>query len=137
MEKRIIFFWTAGFFLPAINATVFTMQYILTLLNKQTTYVLFLFLQEQQYVRNRKAALRKKLSLHNKENILVSRLFDDQVSLELLLLQIQTALAQQQRQRCWQRLKPQANVKSFIWKNNEEHVTGEMSLLVTNLHAPL
>jgi hypothetical protein len=24
MEKRINFFWTAGFFLPAINATVFT-----------------------------------------------------------------------------------------------------------------
>ena len=24
MEKRIKFFWTAGFFLPAINATVFT-----------------------------------------------------------------------------------------------------------------
>ena len=46
------------------------------------------------YLRKRKAALRKKLSLHNKENILVSRLFDDQVSLELLLLQIQTALAQ-------------------------------------------
>ena len=23
MEKRIKFFWTAGFFLPAINATVF------------------------------------------------------------------------------------------------------------------
>ena len=45
------------------------------------------------YLRKRKAALRKKLSLHNKENILVSRLFDDQVSLELLLLQIQTALA--------------------------------------------
>ena len=24
MEKRIIFFWNAGFFLPAINATVFS-----------------------------------------------------------------------------------------------------------------
>jgi hypothetical protein len=26
MEKRIIFFWTAGFFLPAINATVFSTE---------------------------------------------------------------------------------------------------------------
>ena len=28
MEKRISFFWTAGFFLPAINATVFSKKFI-------------------------------------------------------------------------------------------------------------
>ena len=31
MEKRIIFFWIAGFFLPAINATVFNLPNLIYL----------------------------------------------------------------------------------------------------------